>query len=40
MTEGYSVTKCQSSYYSVGIIATALRMRHYTEHQKVDDQHI
>ena len=36
----YSVTKCQSSYYSVGIMATGLRMGHDTEHQKVDEQHI
>ena len=36
----YSVAKCHSSYYSVRVIARALRMRHDTEHEKVAKQHI
>ena len=38
--QNVKIAKCQSSYYSVGSIATALRMRHDTEHEKVDKQHI
>ena len=32
--------KMSKCYYSVGIIARALRMLHDTEHEKVAEQHI